>query len=170
MMNGEVIPLPPNHLNVDKFCIWAIKNGLLQKKCPSARAMHEMGTHKWWIIRDYSCGKTTPEIYMMFININTDKPQLSVYNTAIVAWNPKPFSWGVWEKIWRMIKRINYPKIGDNLQVIPTNPGFIQGTAGITIKQLTPTVYPAQISRCIWNELEAKKWVLVAQGETRYVG
>ena len=169
MMNGEEIPLPPNFLNVDRFCLWSIKTGLRANRCPSARAMHEMGTHKWWIIRDYSHGANTPECYMMFVNINTDRPQLSQYNTAVVAWTPKPFTWGFWEQIWRTIRRTNYPKRGDTIQIIPLEP-IIGGNATITLKHLEPHAHIAKNSRKLWHELEAKGWVLVAQGETKYVG
>ena len=170
MMNGEEIPLPPKFLNIDKFCFWVIKTALQEKGCPSARAMHEMGTHKWWIIRDHSHGNNTPECYMMFVNINTDRPQLSQYNTATVAWTPKPFGWGFWERIWRTIRRTNYPRRKDNIQIIPVDPVFIGGTGNITLKQLQPYAHFAQNSRKLWYELEAKGWTLVAQGETRYVG
>lgn len=159
-----IIPFPPKHSNIDDFCLWTIKKALQSRRCPSSRAIQEMGTHKWWIMRDYSHGAFTPETYVMFININIDRPQLSQYNTAMVGWSPKPFKWGIWERCWRTLRRSNYPKAGDNLQVIPTN------MTGIVIKHLAPIAYPAQISRSMWYEMEAKGWVLVAQGETRYVG
>jgi hypothetical protein len=158
------IPLPPQRSEINQFCLWVIKKALQSRRCPSARAMHDMGTHKWWIMRDYSHGAFTPETYVMFVNINIDRPQLSQYNTAMVGWSPKPFKWGVWERCWRTLRRSNYPRADDNLQVIPTN------TTGIVIKHLSPIAYPAQVSRTIWHEMETRGWSLVAQGETRYVG
>lgn len=172
MISSEYeIPIPPKFLNADQFCLWIIKEGLKSRRCPSFKAIREMGTHKWWIIRDYSHGANTPECYMMFINISTDRPQLSQYNTAVVAWTPKPFGWGFWERIWRTLKRTNYPKPGDTIQIIPSvDPVFIGGKSNITLKHLKPNAHIAQNSRMLWHELEAKGWTLVAQGETRYVG
>ena len=158
--NYPKIRIPPNHTDVDSFCVWVIKTALKTKL--SSRELNNMGLHKWWLLKDHSKGRTTPDTYAFFVNISTDRPQMTPYNTATVFWNPVPFDWSVWEKVVRTLKKKNYPKTGDTLQCISVgeNISFI-------VRQMTPTPFRAQDSRHLWNVMQARGWELVAQGETQ---
>ena len=156
---SDTIKLPKGHQTPDDFCLWVIKTAL--KKKIVKRAFSQMGLHKWWLLRNYSNGSKTPEIYALFINIGTDRPQITEYNTAMVAWSPIPYNWNMWEKIIRTLKRNNYPQAGDTLQCVSVgeNISFI-------LRQMIPTPFRAQDSRHLWNVMQSRGWELVAQGET----
>lgn len=152
----SIIQCPPPHLTVDTFCQWSVQKGLGLEK----RVMSNLGMHKWWLLRDYSAGKNTPEVYAMFIEVGVDRPALSVNNTVIVGWSPKPFSWGIWERLTRKFKKSDYPRKGDTLQVVNT------GTGSFSLKQMQPLGCPSLHSRSLWQIMVDKGWVLIAQNET----
>jgi len=154
-----VIPLPPKFPDIDHFVWWTIKTPL-RKKVPE-RAINEMGLHKWWIMRDYSRGVNSPETYVMFVNIDVNNPPICELNTAFVCWNPRSFGWGLWERCWRTLKKANYPKQGDLLQVIP----LIEGMS-FNLRQMVPIASKPEVSRRLWYNMQGIGWTLVAQGET----
>lgn len=156
------IPLKFQDMNL--FCQWVIKTALKPHLEP--RVINNMGPHKWWILRDFSNGKLSPENYVMFVNINFQGVRISAYNTVIISWNPIPFRWGFWEKIYRKLKQSNYPKIGDILQIISVNGGTKIKSVPFNLIQLTPEAYPSEWSRLVWNRMEEMGWTLVFQGET----
>lgn len=151
--------MPPGYSSPDEFCRWVVKTALKRKITP--RAINQMGLHKWWLMLDQSQGANTPECFAFFVNINTDRPQISRFNTALVCWNPTPFEWGWWERCIRTIKRTNYPATGDVLQVISLSEHM-----SCPLYQMKPVAYLANDSRKLWNVMQNMGWSLMAQGET----
>lgn len=157
--NYPKIQIPGNHKNADLFCVWVIKTALKNKL--SSRELNNMGLHKWWLLKNPYKGKPASDIYGFFVNINTDRPQMTTLNTATVFWNPISFNWGFWEKLFKTLKKKNYPKKGDTLECIP-----IDKNISFIVRQMVPTPFSAQDSRYLWNVMQANGWELVAQGET----
>ena len=67
----------------------------------------------------------------------------------------------MWERCWRALKKANYPKRGDLLQVIP----LIEGMS-FNLRQMVPIASKAEQSRRLWYNMQGIGWTLVAQGET----
>lgn len=160
MIQFDTIPIPPKHYSPDEFCRWVVKTSL--KSLVGERIVNHMGIHKWWIMRDFSKGKTTPECYAFFVNIDVNRTPITDKTTAVVFWNPRPFSWGVTEKLFRFIKKTDYPRNGDILQTI-----CLSEHIGYNLLQMTPKALRASDSRHLWNIMQASGWELVAQGETQ---
>lgn len=154
------ISLPPKHQSPDTFCLWTIKTALKNKVAP--RIINQMGLHKWWLLRNYSNGSKTPETYAFFVNINTDRPQITEFNTAMVAWSPIPFGWTLWDKVIRTLKRTNYPNRGDAIQIVSLNEHI-----SFIVRHMSPMAFKSKDSRQLWNVMQANGWELVAQGETQ---
>jgi hypothetical protein len=112
-------------------------------------------------MRDYSRGVNSPETYVMFVNIDVNNPPICELNTAFVCWNPRSFGWGLWERCWRTLKKANYPKQGDLLQVIPLMEGM-----SFNLRQMAPIASKPAVSRRLWYNMQGIGWTLVAQGET----
>lgn len=153
------IKMPPRYSSPDEFCLWVVRTALKGKISP--RAVNQLGLHKWWLMLDQSKGANTPECFAFFVNISTDRPQITHLNTALVCWNPVPFGWGVWERCKRTIKRTNYPVVGDVLQMIPLNEHM-----SCPLYQMKPIAYTAKDSRKLWDIMQNMGWTLMAQGET----
>lgn len=151
-----MIAVPPPFVTPESFCLSTIISALKLEK----RIANNLGIHKWWLLRDYSAGKNSPEVYAFFIEIGIDRPALSVNNTAIICWSPKPFSWGFWERLLRRFKKSDYPRKGDTLQTI-TVPPFDP----FTVKHMIPQAHTAQYLRALWNSMINSGWVLEAQNE-----
>ena len=95
------VPIPSKYSDMNSFCNWAVNMAL--KPILSKAAISEMRGHKWWIMRNYSDGKETSELYSMFINVDVNRTSATPYNTVIVSWSPKAFSWGVITKLIKFL-------------------------------------------------------------------
>jgi hypothetical protein len=127
----------------------------------SKAAISEMRGHKWWIMRNYSDGKETSELYSMFINVDVNRTSATPYNTVIVSWSPKAFSWGVITKLIKFIEKDSYPKKGEVIRIIP-----VLESRYFSIVQLTPQAFPSNWSRLVWYTMQGLGWSVVKQGET----
>jgi len=150
-----MIPLPKKHKDIESFCMHTIKDA---SGLPD-RVIEELRRHKWWIMRDFSRGKNTPECYALFIEIGLDSPPIMPKSTAIVCWSPKPYEWSLWERIVRKVRRKDYPRKGDILSVISA------GTSWFEVRQEYPHLYPATVLRTLWNSMTNQGWTPIAQGE-----
>ena len=149
--------LPNKSQDIESLCLWTIATSTKLKP----RVVNELRRHKWWIMRDFSRGKDTPEVYALFIEIGLDSPQVTPNNTAILCWSPRPYEWSMIERVVRKLKRKDYPRRGDMLSVISG------GNSWFEVRQEVPKAMPATLLRILWNTMVNQGWTLVSQGEVR---
>jgi hypothetical protein len=147
--------LPNKCKDIETLCLWVIEKATKLEP----RVINELKRHKWWLLRDYSKGRDTPEVYCMFVEIGLDSPPIIVNNTAILCWSPRPYEWSFAERLIRKFKRKDYPRRGDVLSVISG------GNTWFEVKQEYARAMPASSLRILWNSMMNQGWSLVAQGE-----